>query len=333
MSVSTSNPLPDATASGRQPLTLRTLIGRIGFGGTILIILLILNIWFNPQRFAPAVWGTLIGLAAPLIGAALASSPSILSGRGGLDISIGPLMGFINVIIVVFVIGEAGLSGPVPVIAASIAIGIAFGAFNGFLVTILRIQPIVATLGTFLILGGLTTTLVPSPSGTIPDWLRTMSGGWSILPLAAIGAIWLALSRLPYIGLLMACGSDDRAAFTSGVNVTLVRFLAYVLGGLFAGFAALSLTALIGSADPNIGANYTLLAISAVALGGISLAGGRGGPVNAVTGAAAIFLLQSLLVYFNVSTFILQMAYGTILVIAVSATQIERWLFSRGDRS
>ncbi|AKH99243.1 permease component of ribose/xylose/arabinose/galactoside ABC-type transporters [Hoeflea sp. IMCC20628] len=329
MTVST-NTLP---RDDRRMLHLRSLLGRIGFGGTILIVLLILNIWFNPQRFMPSAWGTVIGLAAPLIGAALASSPSILSGRGGLDISIGPLMGFINVIIVVFVMGEAGLTGPVPVIAASVAIGAAFGAFNGFLVTIMRIQPIVATLGTFLILGGLTTTLVPSPSGTIPDWLRTMSGGWSILPLAGIGLIWFGLTRIPYIALLMACGSDDRAAYTAGVNVTLVRFLAYVLGGVFAGFAALSLTALIGSADPNIGANYTLLAISAVALGGISLAGGRGGPLHAVTGAAAIFLLQSLLVYFNVSTFILQMAYGTILVIAVSATQIEQWLFPKGDRS
>ncbi|QKV20640.1 ABC transporter permease [Oricola thermophila] len=302
------------------------LLRTLGVGGSVMIVLLIANIWFNPQRFAPSAWGTLIGLAAPLIGAALASTPAILSGRGGLDISIGPLMGFVNAIVVVYVIGAAGLHGPVPVIAASVAIGTLFGAFNGLLVTVLRIQPIVATLGTFLILEGLTTTFVPSPSGTIPEWLRSLSGAWSILPLIAIGAIWAALSRLPYIGLLLACGSDDRAAYTAGVNVSLIRFLAYVLGGLFAGLAALSLSALIGSADPNIGANYTLLAISSAALGGVSLAGGRGGPWNAVIGAMAIFLLQSILVYFNVSTFILQMAYGAILVFAVCATQIENRL-------
>jgi len=78
------------------------------------------------------------------------------------------------------------------------------------------------------------------------------------------------------------------------------------------------LTALIGSADPNVGANFTLLAISAVALGGVSLGGGRGGMLAAVIGASDIFLLQSALTYFNVSTFVLQIAYGIILVVSIS---------------
>jgi ribose transport system permease protein len=77
------------------------------------------------------------------------------------------------------------------------------------------------------------------------------------------------------------------------------------------------LTALIGSADPTIGPTYTLIAISAVALGGVSLAGGRGGFLAAAIGAADIFLLQAALTYFNVSTFMLQIAYGVILVASV----------------
>ena len=79
---------------------------------------------------------------------------------------------------------------------------------------------------------------------------------------------------------------------------------------LFAGVAGLMLTALIGSADPTVGPNYTLIAISAVALGGVSLAGGRGGLIGAAIGAIDIFLLQSALTFFNVSTFVLQIAYG-----------------------
>ena len=117
----------------------------------------------------------------------------------------------------------------------------------------------------------------------------------------------------------MAVGSDDRAAYTAGVDVTLVRFISYVMTGLFAGFAGLMLTALIGSADPNIGPTYTLIAIAAVALGGVSLAGGRGGCLGAAIGAIDIFLLQSVLTDFNVSTFVLQIAYGVILVLAVIA--------------
>jgi ribose transport system permease protein len=82
--------------------------------------------------------------------------------------------------------------------------------------------------------------------------------------------------------------------------------------------AALMLTGLIGSADPTIGPTFTLVVISAVALGGVSLAGGRGGFVAAVAGAAVIFLLQSALTYFNVSSFVLRTVYGIILVGSVS---------------
>ena len=124
----------------------------------------------------------------------------------------------------------------------------------------------------------------------------------------------------------MAVGSDDRAAYTAGVPVAAVRFLAYVLAGLFAAVGGLSLTGLIGSADPNVAANLTLLAISAVALGGVSLAGGSGGLAAAALGAVAIFLLQAALTYFNVSTFLLQIAYGLVLTLAVvlNSTRLRR---------
>jgi ribose transport system permease protein len=96
-----------------------------------------------------------------------------------------------------------------------------------------------------------------------------------------------------------------------------------VITGVFAGIAGLMLTALIGSADANIAPTYTLIAISAVALGGVSLAGGRGGLVGAAIGAICIFLIQSVLTLFNVSTFVLQIAYGTILVIAICLTAVQ----------
>jgi ribose transport system permease protein len=102
---------------------------------------------------------------------------------------------------------------------------------------------------------------------------------------------------------------------------------------MFAGVAGLLLTALIGSADPNVGGSFTLLSISAVALGGVSLAGGRGGVLAAIVGASDIFLLQSALTYFNVSTFVLQIAYGLILVASISLNGLiamfERWMARR----
>ncbi|MEO9339652.1 ABC transporter permease [Mesorhizobium sp. SB112] len=305
------------------PSRLARIWRQTGFAVVLLIILLIANIFLNPARFHPAAWGTLIGLAAPLIGAAAASTPVILAGRGGLDISVGPLMGFVNAIVISVLFLKLGISSPFLIIPAALLIGAVVGAVNGMLATILRIQPIVATLGTYLVLAGLTLTILPAPIGPAPGWLRSMSGTWSILPLIAIFGFWWLLRQTPYYDQLMAVGSDDRATYTSGVNVTAVRFGAYVISGILAAVAGLMLTALIGSADPNIGLSYTLIAIAAVALGGVSLAGGKGGLVGAAIGAIDIFLLQSVLTSFNVSTYVLQIAYGAILVSAVVLTALQ----------
>jgi ribose transport system permease protein len=321
------------TAPNVRAAALGQFLRQQGFGAVLLVVLLGLNVVLNPARFAPAAWGTLIGLAAPLLGAALASTPAILGGRGGIDVSVGPLMGFVNVILVTVVIGRYDLEGPWFVIPAALLIGGAGGLFNGLLAAVVRIQPIVATLGTYLILAGLTVTLVPAPVGSIPSWLRSFSQDFSFLPVLTVFVAWAVIVRLPFHGQLMAVGSDDRAAFTAGVNVTAARVLSYAVGGAFAGIAGLSLTALIGSADPNVGPAYTLLAISAAALGGVSLAGGRGGLIGATIGAIDIFLLQSALTYFNVSTFVLQVAYGAILVFAVSSTALQERLFARSGRA
>lgn len=318
-----------SVAAPKQPSRLARLWRRTGFAVVLFAVLLALNVWLNPARFAPAAWGTLIGLAAPLVGAALASAPVILAGRGGIDVSVGPTMGFVNAVLISVLVLGAGIASPFVLVPAALLIGVAVGAANGWLATIVRVQPIVATLGTYLVLAGVTLTILPAPVGPAPDWLKALSGPASIVPLAAVFAIWWGLRRTPFYDHLMAVGSDDRAAYTAGVPVTLVRFLAYVLTGLFAGIAGIMLTALIGSADPNIGPTYTLIAISAVALGGVSLAGGRGGLVGAAVGALDIFLLQSALTFFNVSTFVLQIAYGTILVAAVVLTAVQDRLSRR----
>ncbi|MCQ8873941.1 ABC transporter permease [Mesorhizobium sp. LMG17149] len=302
-------------------------LGRnFGFAVVLLVVLLAINLILSPGRFQPGSWGALVGLAAPLVGAAIASTPVILAGRGGIDISVGPLMGFVNALTIQVLFLGAGISSPLVLVPAALLVGALVGAANGFLATIVRIQPIVATLGTYLILTGVTLTILPAPIGPAPAWLKALSGPLSMLPLALMFIAWWLVRRTPYYDQLMAVGSDDRAAYTAGVDVTRVRFIAYVMTGILGGCAGLMLTALIGSADPNIGPTYTLIAIAAVALGGVSLAGGRGGVAGAAIGAIDIFLLQSVLTTFNVSTFVLQIAYGAILVLAVMLTALQERL-------
>ncbi len=284
--------------------------------GTLLVVLVVLNLWLNPARFAPAGILTTIGLVAPLLLAALATTPAILSGGGGIDISIGPMIGLLNVVMVRYLFLE-GIESPLVVLPVVLLAGTLLGAVNGLLVVWVRLPPIVATLGTYLVFAGLSPWVMSRPGGSVPAWLPGLAHDLSpLLPLLVFG-LWALLVRTPFHAYLMATGGSAKAAYASGVDVARVRLVAYALGGLFAGAAALALTALLGSGDPNIGPPLTLKAIAAVALGGVSLAGGRGGLMGAAVGALVIYQLDLVLTRTGLSTFVLQMIYGAVLVAAV----------------
>ena len=142
----------------------------------LFVVLLVVNVFLNPVRFSPGNWLTVLGLAAPLLLATLATTLPFLAGRGSIDVSVGPLMGLINVIIIKVIIGDAGISSPWIVIPAALLLGIASGIINGLLAAVLRIQPIVATLATYLIYSGLALSILPSPSGSVAAWLADFAG-------------------------------------------------------------------------------------------------------------------------------------------------------------
>ncbi len=314
-------------ASSRQ-------LGQAQFAALFFVLLLVINVVLNPARFAPAALGVTIGLAAPLILGAIASTPVVLAGGGGVDLSVGPLMGLVNVLIVQYLYMNGHISSPLIILPLVVVIGLLSGLLNGILAAVIRIQPIVATLGTYLVYTGFVLWLMPAPAGSVPEWIGSLSKNASVVPILVIFAFWWLVQRNPYYEHLMAVGGDDRAAYTSGINVTVIRILAYMLTGVFAAIAGLSLSALLGSADPTVGPTYTLNAVAAIALGGVSLAGGRGGILGAMLGAIDIFLLQSILTFFNVSTFVLQIAFGVILVIAIvlNSARIQDRLRGTGKR-
>lgn len=301
----------------RRRLQLR-LDASSAFGLVLLGALLIVNIATSTSSFSPGNLPATLGLATPVILAAFAATPTLLVGNGGIDLSIGPLMGLVNVVIVHELIGGAGIGSAPAVIALALALGLLIGLVNGALVAYLRIQPIVATLGTYLVCSGLALCLQPTPGGSVPSWLASLAGAASIVTVAIVLVAWLAIRRLPFHVALMATAGDERAVFTSGIDTARIRLAAYALGGLIAGIGGLALSAVLGSADATVGPSYTLTGIAAAAFGGVSLAGGRGGIVRALVGALAIFLLQNFLTYLNVSAFLLQVAYGVVLVIAVA---------------
>jgi ribose transport system permease protein len=261
-----------------------------------------------------------LAIAAPMILAAMASSPSIIG--GGFDLSISPLLVFTNCVYVVW-LAPHGMGGAVAV-PLVLGVGVLGGLITGLTITVLRVQPVVVTLAMYFALQGVNLLLAPNPAslGEADRWIYHLAGDVGPFPGAifTIGIpllIWYGLKRLPFGGLLYAVGSNDATAFSSGVNVTAVRVASYGLGGLFAGFGGLALTALVHSSNASTSTQYALIAIAAVVLGGTSLAGGRGGLVGVAFGAFTIYLLQNLLSNFQVNPAWLQIVYGAILIIAV----------------
>lgn len=262
-----------------------------------------------------------LGTLAPFILAAAASTPAILSGGGGIDLSVAPLMGLSNVIFVVYLLPH-GFGNPAIAIPAMVIMGGAIGSINGFMIAVLRFPPVIATLGTYFVLAGLGLDIAPDPVAASPNWTNQMASSIWVIPGAvfSIGAAmlcWALIRKLPYHRALLAVGGGDTAAFSAGVNATLVRFVAYTIGGMLAGFAGLALTGTIQSADTTVWSEYVIVALAAVALGGTSLAGGRGGFVGSALGATCVFLIQNLISVFGISVFYLQVAYGSVLLVAV----------------
>lgn len=293
-----------------------------GFALVLFVVLLIANIAAQPSFASPSNWAETLAIFAPFAIAALASTPAIMSGGGGIDISIGPLMTVINMAIVADLLPH-GLGSPWVVVPFCLVAGAAIGAVNGTLVTVLRFQPVVATLCMNVILTGLATQLQGSstPQGST-WWTNDLSSSFGPVPgglisIAVVLAAWYALSRSAYTRNLYATGGDDAAAFSAGVDVTRVRIGAYTVGGLFAGVGGLALMAVLKEGEAANATMYTLVALAAVALGGTTFSGRRGSLVGTLCGAACMYLITNVLSAANVPDTWSDAIYGCLLLIAV----------------
>lgn len=257
---------------------------------------------------------------APTAIAAMASAPAIISGRGGFDLSISPTMVLCSGLYAAWFVTH-GIDG-VLAIVLMLAVGAAIGFINGALIVGLRIPAVVATLSMYFILIGVNLVVIETPVSVSGSPLAVFADSIGPIPGALITiafplVVWALLGLTRYRSTLFAVGSNDITAYSAGINVGLVRIGAYTLGGLFAGVAGVALIAVSNSANANLSPTYALPAVAAVALGGTSLLGGRGGLFGPVLGAASIFLLGNILISFQVNPSWLQVVYGVMLMISV----------------
>jgi ribose transport system permease protein len=297
----------------RQPLVVAAIL---------IVALLALGEALSPG-FASLQQVLRLAIVAALLGiVAAGQNLVILGGREGIDLSVGGVVSLSAIIAGNLMNGQDG--GILPAIAACLAAGALFGLFNGLGVTLLRIPPLVMTLGMLGVLQGLLVVIRQGiPSGRAAPALSEFVTQPFLLGLPGILWLWLLigvlmaflLKRTVFGYRIYAIGSNEQAAYMTGVPVRTIRVALFVLSGMFAALAGICLLGYSGSSFANVGESYMLPSIIAVVLGGTPLAGGRGGYTGTMAGAMLLIVLQSILTTINIDESGRQMIFGITLLV------------------
>jgi len=259
--------------------------------------------------------------------AIIAAGETMVMTSGGIDLSVGSVLALSGVLAAML----NAMGNNYMVISVGIGAGILCGLGNGFLVSKLRINPFIVTLGMLNIARGV--VLVITKGFPIPVYrgaLLTLGQG-SILGIpilflfmGVVGMIMaLILGRTRFGTHLKAIGSNEPAAWAMGINVPRVKLLTYTLSGLLAGLAGLLLAGRLSAGQANAGVGWELDAIAAVIIGGTSLMGGEGSVVGSLVGAALLGVIRNALVLFGVSMYWQTVVIGCILIGGIALGSIR----------
>ena len=284
----------------------------------LLALLLVFTKLIQPTYGAFGIQGLGISIL-PLALAAVAQATVVIA--GGIDLSIGSMMALTSCVAATQMQGQSDAFG-VAVVVGVLLLGVALGALNGTLVVLTRVPDIIVTLATSYVWAGFALLVTAAPAGAASPWLMNLVTGplfteW--LPKAAIflvvivAVVWIPVARSRLGVSLYAVGSDRLAAFRSGVAIGRTKVIAYALAGLFGALAGLSLTASTGIGTPVPGP-YTLQSVAAVVLGGVSLAGGRGGVFGPLVAVIVLQLIQNDTTFLGIDPNFALVVQGVILV-------------------
>jgi ribose transport system permease protein len=317
----TAPALPIASDRAALSAQLRALLLRHAWTLGLLAFLAVLLVFTKmilPRYGVSGVQGLAIS-AQPLALAAVAQAVCVIG--GGIDLSIGSMMALTSVVAATQMKGQSE-EYAILVVIGVLLLGLLLGAINGALIVVTRVPDIVVTLAMSFVWAGASLLVLASPGGGSAKWLGDLilgSVGNEWIPKAAVALVivvvlvWVPIRR-SRIGLsIYGIGSNRLAAFRSGVAVGRTKVIAYALTGLFSALGGLSLTASTGIGTPVPGP-YTLTSVAAVVLGGVSLAGGRGGVAGPIVAVLVLQLIRTDMTFLNVDTNLAIVAQGAILI-------------------
>ncbi|WP_026789852.1 ABC transporter permease [Pleomorphomonas oryzae] len=281
------------------------------------------------------------------INAFLAIGMTFVILTGGIDLSVGAIVGLVGMVagalvlygIPLEMLGVVIYPNVWEVIGIALLVGTFVGLVNGLLITRMQVAPFIATLGMLYVARG--TALLMSGGSTFPNLIGKPEFGNQGFPVLGSGtilgiplSIWLLLvvagiaayvaTKTPFGRQIYAVGGNERAATLSGVNVNRVKLTVYMVSGFCAAIAGLVVASQLVASHPASGETFEMNAIAAAVLGGTSLSGGRGTIGGTIVGAFVIGVLSDGLVMMGVSEFWQMVIKGVVIVGAVILDQMQR---------
>lgn len=319
------------TRDFEKPLWRRMLISR---ESAIVLLLIIVTAYaaMTVRGFGQPITLTYLLMdVAPILLIALPMTLIMITGE--IDLSVGSMVGLASVVT------GAGVQAGMPFEAAALlalAVGVVGGAFNGFLVTVVGLPSLAVTIGTLALFRGIAVGVLGTTAVTdFPE-------AWTALAKAKIAGTTIPYIMVPFLILLVifvivlhftpfgrgiyAIGLSKDAARFSGIHVERTKFILFVLAGVVSAFAGIYFTLRFGSARGDNATGLELQVIAAVVLGGVSVFGGRGQLYGVVAAVLLIGVLSSALRLANVTSDVINVITGVLLVLSVVGASVLAWL-------
>lgn len=302
-----------------QFLKTRTIVALI----LLLVVFLIGIDIVRPGTVTPLWASNALLFAAPL--AIMGAGQTLVMLTGGIDLSVASVATG-----AAYLLATNASSGDSFAIAIALALGLIVGIVNGVGVAVLRVQPLVMTLGTGLMTGGVMIVYSQQMLASQPHVpaIIQMLGAGKIVGLVPIDLfLWIVIAALMLYGLnrtgfgrlIYAVGDNREACHLAGIRVWRVLFADYVLCALLAAIAGLVLVGGTNAADLSLADAYLLPSVACVIIGGTSIFGGRGGYSGTIVGALILTALTSLLTLLDVPEPVKQILYGAIILSLAAA--------------
>ena len=293
---------------------------------TLIVLFVVLSI-ASPAFLSQGNLSTVVRQTAVINIIALGMTLIIIT--SGIDLSVGAILAMSGYLGARMMEGGA----PIPVaILGGVAVGTLCGSINGLLITRLKINPFIVTLGMLGVLRGTTLTISKGlPASRLPDSFKYLGEGtllgapvvlWVLLVCAVIMHLVLEHTRLGRYA--FSIGSNPDAAYYAGIPVSFHLTCVYAIAGLLTGIAAMVETSRLMTGQPTAGNGYELQAIAAVVIGGGSLRGGEGAVIGTLIGAFIMGLLSNGSDLLGINPYLQQTLIGAAIIIAVTIDEIRK---------